>query len=116
MNARNALNDRSGALGRDKQDGINKHDAPISEYVDFLQTYDDTTWIKEDDEKKESESKAKITAAVTDEIKEEEEDDGESENEDAKGSDSPENTSLVGSVKDQAAEGDGMEDTFMSLD
>lgn len=84
-----------------------------------MQTYDDTTWIKDEDvDKKESETKAKINAAVTDEIKEEEEDDAESENEDAKSkrSDSPGNTSLIGSVKDQAAEGDGMEDTFMSLD
>ena len=74
-------------------------------------------WPKDDEDKKDEEQKKAKQALATDAIKEiEEEDDGESEDEISKNLDNSLDVSPRDSDKEQPLEGDGNEETFLSLD
>ena len=74
-------------------------------------------WQKNEAAEKTVEEKRKTRVTITDEIKEEEEGNSESEDEKEKPLlDSPNHSSVAGSDKDKQPEGDGLEDTFISLD
>ena len=106
-------------------DGVNKRELPNSEFPDFLTTYDETAWQRNQDEeeKKAQELKPKTSLenAIIDGIKEEEgEGSGDSDDEADKTNklDSPGASSMAGSERNltMVGEGDDTEDTFLSLD
>ena len=116
------------AIGTSKDvnaDGVNKRELPNSEFCDFLQTYDETAWQRnqEEEEKKASELKPKssLENAIINGIKEEEGEgsgDSDDEAEKTKVEDSPVASDMAGSERNltMVGEGDDTEDTFLSLD
>lgn len=108
-------------LGQDKKgDVVNKRELPNAEFQDFLSTYDETMWQRPEEEKKEDEANKLTEPTLTHEIEiKEEEDEGSELSEDEADQtklDSPLSNGPGSDRPSMIGEGDGAEETFMSLD